>query len=163
ISLPDEFARAAVWLNRLGDAGHVTVVPGNHDAYVAVNWAQGAGQWSSHMTNRGWQPEGAAPTDVQSGFPFVRRIGPLAPGGVSTALPMPPFIAAGRLGATQIKALARILSELRARDTFRVVLIHHPPFAGGIYKRKSLLDPEPFQEVIRTAGAELVLHGHMHV
>lgn len=163
ISLPDEFARAALWLNRLGDADRVTVVPGNHDAYVAVNWAQGAGQWSDHMTNRGWQPEGAAPTDVQSGFPFVRRVGPVALVGVSTALPMPPFIAAGRLGAAQLEALARTLSELRAPDTFRVVLIHHPPFAGGIYKRKALLDAGPFQEVIRVAGAELVLHGHMHV
>jgi 3',5'-cyclic AMP phosphodiesterase CpdA len=163
ISLPDEFARAALWLNRLGDGDRVTVVPGNHDAYVAVNWARGAGQWSSHMTNRGWQPEGAAPTGVQSGFPFVRRIGPLALVGVSTALPMPPFIAAGRLGAAQLEALARTLSELRAPDTFRVVLIHHPPFAGGIYKRKALLDAGPFQDVIRAAGAELVLHGHMHV
>jgi len=163
ISLPDEFSRAALWLNRLGDADRVTIVPGNHDAYVAVNWAQGAGQWSDYMTNRGWQPEGAAPTDVQSGFPFVRRVGPLALVGVSTALPMPPFIAAGRLGATQIEALARTLTQLRSPDTFRVVLIHHPPFAGGAYKRKSLLDREPFQEVIRTAGAELILHGHMHM
>lgn len=163
ISLPDEFARAALWLNRLGDADRVTVVPGNHDAYVAVNWAQGAGQWSHYMTNRGWQPEGGAPTDVQNGFPFVRRLGPLALVGVSTALPMPPFIAAGRLGAAQLEALARTLSELRSPEIFRVVLIHHPPFAGGAYKRKSLLDADAFQDVIRSAGAELVLHGHMHI
>lgn len=163
ISLPDEFARAALWLNRLGDGGRVSVVPGNHDAYVSVDWADGAGRWSDYMTNRGWQPEGAAPADVQSGFPFVRRIGPLALVGVSTALPMPTFVAAGRLGAQQIEALARVLSELRSPDTFRVVLIHHPPFPGGAYRRKSLLDADDFQDAIRSAGAELILHGHMHM
>jgi len=163
ISLPEEFTRAAAWLGRLGAADRVTDIPGNHDAYVAVNWAAGAGRWSEYMTNRGWQPEGAAPADVQSGFPFVRRIGPLALIGVSTALPMPPFIAAGRLGAAQIEALARILSELRSPDLFRVVLIHHPPFPGGAYKRKSLLDAAAFQDAIRAAGAELVLHGHTHI
>lgn len=163
ISLPEEFARAALWLERLGDADHVTVVPGNHDAYVAVDWAQGAGRWSPYMTNRGWQPEGGAPADVQDGFPFVRRIGPLALIGVSTALPTPPFIAAGQVGAMQMRALARILTELRAPDLFRVVMIHHPPLPGGAYRRKSLLDAAAFREVIRSAGAELILHGHMHI
>ena len=163
ISLPEEFERAALWLQRLGDAERVTVVPGNHDAYVAVDWAAGAGRWSPYMTNLGWQPEGAAPAGVQDGFPFVRRAGPLALIGVSTALPMPPFVAAGRLGEAQMAALARILAELRAPDVFRVVLIHHPPIPGGAYKRKSLLDAAAFRDVIRSAGAELVLHGHMHI
>lgn len=163
ISLPEEFARAALWLERLGDAERVTVIPGNHDAYVSVDWAEGAGRWASYMTNRGWQPDGAAPASVQDGFPFVRRIGPLALIGVSTALPTPPFIAAGQLGAAQMEALGRILTELRAPDVFRVVLIHHPPIPGGAYRRKSLLDAAAFREVIRAAGAELVLHGHMHI
>lgn len=163
ISLPEEFARAAAWLGRLGATDRVTVVPGNHDAYVAVNWADGPGRWSDYMTNRGWHPEGAAPAGVQDGFPFVRRVGPLALIGVSTALPTLPFIAAGRLGAAQLEALERVLGELRAPDVFRVVLIHHPPFTSGGYKRKSLLDAAAFLDVIRAAGAELVLHGHMHM
>jgi 3',5'-cyclic AMP phosphodiesterase CpdA len=36
ISLPGEFEMAADWLRRLGTPDRVTVVPGNHDAYVAL-------------------------------------------------------------------------------------------------------------------------------
>jgi hypothetical protein len=42
-------------------------------------------------------------------------------------------------------------------------MIHHPPFAGGAYKRKSLRDAGAFAGIIAEHGAELVLHGHMHV
>ncbi len=163
ISLPQEFARAGQWLRRLGDGDRVTVIPGNHDAYVDVPWSEGAGRWAEFMANRGWQPEGVAPADNQAGFPFVRRFGRVALVGLSTALPMPPFIAAGELGAPQIEAMRRTLAELGAAGAFRVVLIHHPPFPGGGYKRKSLLDSAAFQEAIRAAGAELILHGHMHM
>ena len=38
ISLPAEFVQAAAWLRELGDAAWVTVIPGNHDAYVKVKW-----------------------------------------------------------------------------------------------------------------------------
>ena len=163
ISLQQEFARAGQWLRRLGTGEHVTVIPGNHDAYVDFPWDEGAGRWAEFMSNRGWQPEGVAPGGTQSGFPFVRRIGRVALVGLSTALPMPPFIAAGQLGETQIADLAQVLRRLGAEDVFRVVLIHHPPFPGGAYKRKSLLDAEAFQAAVRDAGAELVLHGHTHV
>jgi 3',5'-cyclic AMP phosphodiesterase CpdA len=39
ISLPQEFEGAARWLRTLGPADKVTVIPGNHDAYVAVHGA----------------------------------------------------------------------------------------------------------------------------
>lgn len=163
ISLPQEFARAGQWLRQMGDGARVTVIPGNHDAYVDLPWEEGAGRWAEFMRNRGWQPEGAAPAENPGGFPFVRRFGRIALIGLSTGIPMPPFIAAGALGADQIAALRRILTELASEDCFRVVLIHHPPFPGGAYKRKSLLDAEAFQAAIRESGAELVLHGHTHV
>lgn len=163
ISLPEEFARAADWLRRLGAGESVTVIPGNHDAYVDLPWSEGVGRWSDYMTNRAWDPDGAAPSGTLDGFPFVRRYGAIALVGVSTAVPMPAFIAAGRLGAPQIEALQRTLVTLRAEGAFRVILIHHPPFPGGAYKRKSLLDAEAFQAVVRDVGAELVLHGHTHV
>ena len=35
ISLVAEFAPARAWLESVGTPDHVTVVPGNHDAYVA--------------------------------------------------------------------------------------------------------------------------------
>ena len=42
-----------------------------------------------------------------TGFPFVRRRGPLALIGLSTALPTPPFVATGRLAATSSRGSAR--------------------------------------------------------
>jgi len=83
--------------------------------------------------------------------------------GLSTAVPMPVFVAAGRLGTTQLAALRTTLLQLKNSDTCRVILIHHPPFPGGAYKRKALLDARDFAEVVSEAGAELILHGHTHV
>jgi 3',5'-cyclic AMP phosphodiesterase CpdA len=160
ISLPREFENAATWLRRLGAANRVTVIPGNHDAYVTVAQSEGIGRWRDYMTDLDWERGADTAADP---FPFVRRIGKLALVGVSTAVPMPVFVAAGKLGDTQLGALRDILRQLRDSDAFRVVLIHHPPFPGGAYKRKALLDAGAFAAVVRDAGAELVLHGHTHV
>ncbi|MGH6892998.1 MAG: metallophosphoesterase family protein [Dongiaceae bacterium] len=160
ISLPREFENAAHWLRRLGPSDKVTVIPGNHDAYVAVPQSEGIGRWRDYMTDLAWErTDTAAAVDS---FPFVRRVGPLALIGVSTAVPMPPFVAAGKLGAAQLTALRGILTQLR-NSAFRVVLIHHPPFPGGAYRRKALLDAKEFVDVLRESGAELVLHGHTDV
>src|SRR5690606_9213308 len=35
-ALPEEFARAAAWLERLAPAERISLVPGNHDALVPV-------------------------------------------------------------------------------------------------------------------------------
>ena len=43
-------------------------------------------------------------------FPFVRRRGPLALIGVSSAVPTPPLMATGRLGRAQLDALDRRFS-----------------------------------------------------
>jgi len=161
ISLPAEFENAARWLRRLGPADKVTVIPGNHDAYVSLPQSEGVGRWRDYMTDLAWErADGDAAIDS---FPFVRRVGPLALIGLSTAIPMPLFVAAGKLGAAQLAALRTTLAQLKESGAFRVVLIHHPPFPGGAYKRKSLLDAREFTDVVRDAGAELILHGHTHV
>ena len=159
ISLPAEFENAARWLRRLGPADKVTVIPGNHDAYVSMPQSEGVGRWRDYMTDLAWERmDGAAAADS---FPFVRRVGPLALVGLSTAVPMPLFIAAGKLGATQLAALRSTLLQLKESGAFRVVLIHHPPFPS-VYKRKALLDAQELVNVVRDAGAELILHGHTH-
>jgi 3',5'-cyclic AMP phosphodiesterase CpdA len=161
ISLPEEFENAARWLRQLGAADTVTAIPGNHDAYVSIPNAEGIGRWRDYMTDLAWErTDGAAPMDP---FPFVRRVGPVALVGLSTAVPMPLFVAAGRLGTAQLAALRGTLLQLKDSGACRVILIHHPPFPGGGYKRKALLDAQDFVEVVREAGAELILHGHTHV
>ena len=164
IALPAEFAQAHAFLQRIGKPEQVTVVPGNHDAYVSLPWIKSAGLWDAYMTGKHYDDAGGErpPRDVRD-FPFVRRIGGVALIGVSTALPTRPFSAAGELGPDQLKRLDTILAELGDAGAFRVILIHHPPFGGGAYKRKSLRDATPLAEIIRSRGCELMLHGHTHM
>lgn len=168
ISLLGEFAAAAVWLRRLGPSPAVTVVPGNHDAYVGLPWEKSTGLWRDNMT--GLMPGEAltpgAPERAVTGaddFPFVRQRGPVALIGTSTAIPTMPFSAAGELGRSQLQRLADILERLGAAGLCRVLLIHHPPFIEGGGYRKSLRDYKALRDVLQHKGVELILHGHTHV
>lgn len=154
IALEAEFAQARVWLHDLGSPHDVTLVPGNHDAYVRPALAAHATHLSDYM--RGDAADSTAIT-----FPFVRRRGPLAIVGLSSALPTGPFMATGRLGPEQIARLDDMLGQLDG--LCRVVLVHHPPGGsrGGRFKR--LIDAAALCEVLRRRGAEMVLHGHDHV
>jgi 3',5'-cyclic AMP phosphodiesterase CpdA len=161
ISLPTEFARTAHWLRTLGSPLDVTVVPGNHDAYVAVSWERSWAAWCDFMTN---DPVEAAPINSPNhdAFPIVRRRGPLALIGLSTALPTAPGRSSGRIGSRQLERLASCLVVAGSAKLFRVVLLHHPPMADDAPEHKRLADAEDFREVIARSGAELVLHGHEH-
>jgi 3',5'-cyclic AMP phosphodiesterase CpdA len=161
ISLPAEFARAGAWLQGLGQSHEVTVVPGNHDAYVAVPWSDSLGLWAPFMAGRRADGADRPPTRLED-FPFVRERDGIALIGVSTALPMPVRSAAGRIGSDQLAALARELDALGERGLFRVVLLHHPPLGGDLQPRKRLLDATEFAAVVARHGAELILHGHTH-
>jgi 3',5'-cyclic AMP phosphodiesterase CpdA len=162
ISLPQEFENATRWLNQIGPAEKVTVIPGNHDAYVRVPQSDGWSHWRDYMTDLAWERGDTVPV-VADSFPFVRRIGPLALIGLSSAVPTPPFFASGTLGPAQLRALHEILVQLGRIGAFRVVLIHHPPLYGEHQRRKALTDAREFGEIVLAAGAELILHGHMHM
>ncbi len=165
LSLPGEFEAAAAWLQRLGPPDRVTVVPGNHDAYVALPFAGSWQRWAGYMSNETpGEPDGnpgREPAGFED-FPLVRRRGPLAVVGVSSAMPSAPGMATGRLGAAQLHELERQLVRLGKEGRFRVVLMHHPPLDETTKHRKRLLDSAEFRAVLRRAGAELVLHGHDH-
>ena len=154
IALPDEFAAAAAWLRALGTAESVSVVPGNHDAYVRVAAASSLARWDAYM--RGDSP---APAD---GFPFVRRRDSVALIGLTTAEPSPPGMAYGSLGNRQLARLGACLAEARRAGDFRIVLLHHRPIDEGLAHHKRLRDSAAFRRVIAREGAELVLHGHTH-
>jgi 3',5'-cyclic AMP phosphodiesterase CpdA len=152
LSLAGEFAPARAFLERLAPPAHVTVVPGNHDAYVRAEALTHLSAWREYL--RGDEAGEAR-------FPFVRKRGPVALIGLSTALPTLPFSSAGKLGREQIESLAAVLRDLRQAGLFRVVLIHHPP-AGRRPFHKRLIDAAAFRATIAEHGAELVLHGHDH-
>jgi len=159
ISLPEEFHTALSWLKSVGSGEHVSVVPGNHDAYVPVPWAQSLGLWQEYMTSNA----GAASLVTHSGrFPYVRVFDRIAIIGLSTALPTLPLLACGKLGASQREALATILKALGAEKLYRIVLIHHPPLRHQNSRRKGLSDAKALMDILASQGAELVLHGHNH-
>jgi len=151
VSLESEFAAAARWLAQVGTPERVTLVPGNHDAYIRRMAGSAAQHWREYM--RG---------DDAAGFPFVRRRGPLAIIGLTTSLPTGPLMATGRLGGEQLARLAEILIALAREPLFRVVLIHHPPIPNRRHYMKRLIDGAMFRAMIAEHGAELILHGHNH-
>ena len=87
ISLPTEFTRAAEWLKQLGGPQDVTVIPGNHDVYVATAWPKSLGLWGAYIAGDGQPP--ASDFDV---FPTLRRRGPVALVGLSSGVPKPPLL-----------------------------------------------------------------------
>ncbi|HSO42249.1 MAG TPA: metallophosphoesterase [Rhodospirillales bacterium] len=161
ISLPGEFPAAARWLETLGPADTVSVVPGNHDAYVSVPWAGSCALWSAYMTGER-SGKGFAPPSGPDDFPYLRRLGDVAIIGLSTAIPTPPGWASGRLGEAQLDRLDGMLAEAGDEGAFRIVLLHHPPIEGDNPVRKRLVDVAALQQVIARRGAELLLHGHDH-
>jgi 3',5'-cyclic AMP phosphodiesterase CpdA len=146
-SLPAEFARAAEWLAGLATQMQVNVVPGNHDALVSVPAAEGLGRWHQFM-------EGGMPA------PWIARRDGVAFIGLTSALPSAPLLATGRLGAAQLERLEVLLGEEQRAGRLRVVLLHHPLADGAVSGRKALSDRAALRDVLRRAGAELVLHGH---
>jgi hypothetical protein len=42
-------------------------------------------------------------------------------------------------------------------------MIHHPPHLAGAPAGRNLTDARAFEAMIARTGAELVIHGHMHV
>lgn len=156
IALADEFVQARNWLESLGTATDVTVIPGNHDAYLTSGWRQGWPQWQAFMAS----DETLGQPD--SLFPSLRVRGPVAFIGLSTACASPPLFATGTLGAQQLASFERLLLETGNAGLCRVVLIHHPPIPGTEKWRKRLTDGAEFCALIAKHGAELILHGHRH-
>jgi len=160
LGLPEEFLRAADWLHHLGKPDDVTVIPGNHDAYVRLHPDTRTRHWRPYMeSNEAGEALFATPDD---GFPFVRRFGDIGIVALSSAIPTMPFVAAGKLGKPQLDYLASALDTLGREGLFRVVLIHHPPLPGQAGWARGLRDAKKLREVLKEHGAELVLHGHDH-
>src|SRR5882724_11258000 len=153
LGLTAEFAAAREWLAELGDVDRVTVIPGNHDAYVPGAFEELTDAWHDYMTG----DNSRAVT-----FPFIRKRGPVAIVGTSSAIATAPLMATGEIGGGQAAALASRLAALGRAGLFRVVLIHHAPVSRTSQWHRRLVDADLFRRAIAEAGAELILHGHNH-
>jgi 3',5'-cyclic AMP phosphodiesterase CpdA len=153
LGLPDEFDNARAWLDNLGEPKDVTVIPGNHDAYVHGAVEEFTDAWHPYML-------GDEAREVH--FPFIRKRGNVAIVALSSAVPTAPLMATGEIGGGQAAALASRLAALGRSALFRVVLIHHPPVVKSSRWHKRLVDGDLFRQAIAESGAELILHGHNH-
>ena len=152
IGMPSEFRRAAAWMETLGDPADVSFVPGNHDAYVRA---------AMPFLKTIFEPWTTGDSGV-SGFPYLRLRGEVAIIGLSSGVPTAPLMATGKLGRSQLEAFAQLLKTTGEKGLARVVLIHHPPLAKGAPPFRGLTDAAAFERVVRSHGAEAVLHGHSH-
>jgi 3',5'-cyclic AMP phosphodiesterase CpdA len=98
-------------------------------------------------------------------FPVVKLRGPVAFIGLATALPRPPLVAAGALGAPQLDALNAVLAHPAVAGRTPVVLQHHPP-DNPPSRLKTMLeglhDADELQRALAPVTRGLVLHGHLH-
>ena len=148
-------------LAELARANIVSVlIPGNHDAYVRMPPHRSWDHWAPYMVGDGAGVGDPAPEFGD--FPTVRVRDRVALIGLCSAVPTPLFQASGRLGSVQLARVEAVLEELRDRDVYRVVLVHHPLVDRESPRRRQLLDAAGLREVLARCGAELVLHGHRH-
>ena len=158
VGLAAEFQTGLNFLKSLGEGTDVSVVPGNHDAYVRSTAHHSLLNWGDYMRGDGVNGDVTA----ENAFPFVRRREGIALVGVSTAIPTHPFMATGKVGRAQRERLGQILDQLAGEGLFRVVMIHHPP-CGIRAGHKRLIDAEEVRACLARHGAELVICGHDHV
>jgi len=170
VSLEAEWREALRWIEGTERApADVTVIPGNHDAYVPEVVARGTFQalFAAYQSREAGPATGeatapASPGDGQSMYPFVRLRGPLALVAVNSCVPTGDLGAWGRIGPPQLERIEATLGHAELQGKVRVVLIHHPPvqLKGG--EERNLKDRAALAAVLQRVGAELVVHGHDH-
>lgn len=158
IGLRSEIAQARDWLNSLGPASRVILVPGNHDVYAkgSANAAEQA--WHDYLF-----PEVLQDSELNPGtFPTLRRQGRLSFIGLSSACVSPVFMATGKLGSDQLNKLDALLQREAEAGQLVSLLIHHPPLPGMTDWRKGLSDTRALKRVLENHPPALIFHGHLH-
>lgn len=156
LGLETEIENASLWLQALGPPEFVSVVPGNHDAYVPGAFSRICNAW------RAWM-QGDHPHMSGVPFPYLRVREDVALIGISSARASAPFMATGYFRKLQAKAVEQLLAEAKRKNLFRIIMIHHSPIARTAGFRRRLVGASLFRWILKRHGAELVLHGHTHL
>ena len=158
VAIEGEWRQALRWIDATGTGPDaMTVIPGNHDAYVAdVVEAR-----AFETLFAAYQSSDLSPP-ASTSYPFVRFRGPLALVAINSCVPTGDLGAWGTIGEAQLARVEAILRDPALSGKARVVLLHHPPvkLKGG--EERNLKDRDAFGAMLGRAGAELVLHGHDH-
>lgn len=159
LSTNAEIQATTAWLEATGKPYDVSVIPGNHDAYVPGAYEKICQAWKPWMSG----DEALLSYTTEKMFPYIRVRGPIALIGISTANATPPFLASGYFGRGQARRTVNALQHARKAGLFRVVMIHHPPIRDATPWHKRLIGIRRFTAAMSTGGAELILHGHTHM
>lgn len=163
LALESEFEEARALIDTM--RADVTVIPGNHDIYLRSTHRNR--RFPHHFATflRSDLPEYAI--DLPAGlFPCVKLRGPAAIIALSSAVPRPPFIAAGFLGHEQLDALRRVLEHPEVARRMPVLLVHHAPIdsrARWQQLRDGLVDAAALRATLMPLERGLVLFGHIHM
>jgi 3',5'-cyclic AMP phosphodiesterase CpdA len=158
VSLESEWQAARSWIEGLGtDPAHVTVIPGNHDAYVHQVVRDG-------VFERIFAPYQSAELrrDAEV-YPFARVREGVAIIGVNSCVATGDLGAWGVIGEPQRRRLEDLLADPHLRGKTRVLLIHHPPVVNKQGEHRNLRDRDALAALLSRTGADLVLHGHDHM
>lgn len=151
LGLEAEIKNAWKWLKKIGKGKDVSVVCGNHDAYVRGSLENACEKWKEYMRGDG---------EKNVSFPYVRQRGEIAIIGVNSGVATAPLMAKGYFQNEQAEKLRDILEK--TKDKFRVIVIHHPPVIKNFLNTKRLVGADRFQKIVKEYGAELIIHGHTH-
>ena len=125
LGLDAEIGNARLWLETLGAPDRVSVICGNHDAYVAGAFEAALAAWQPWITD----DTGRAIASADD-YPVLRRRGDISIIACNSARATAPFFATGYFYAAQAETLEGMLAQEAREGRCRVVLIHHPPIGG---------------------------------
>ncbi len=150
---------AKTWLSEIESHANISLVPGNHDAYVPGALNRVLEQWNPWIKGQSEQDD----------FPFVHEISlPNTPEKgiavfcLSSAIATRPFNAQGKIGAAQLERLAALFKRYSKENWFQLVMLHHPPLAGLTKKHRILRDEIQMTEALQELAPHLVVYGHNH-
>jgi len=165
LALESEYDEARRLLDSVARSVEVTVVPGNHDIYLPS--IQRERRFPRHFAKFLVSDLPEFALELPAGaYPCVKLRGPAAIIALSSAVPRPPFVAAGYVGKVQLAALEKVLAHPEVARRTPVILIHHPPVDGRIrlaQLRDGLVDAASLRRVLAPLARGLVLFGHLHV
>ena len=159
IALPEEIQVANKYLKLLNNKNNISIVPGNHEAYVKKSLNKILNEWSIYMKD---DFNHLIINNNKNQFPYLKIKNNIAIIGLSTACSSLPGLAIGKIGIKQINKLIKILKFLSKYSIFKILIMHHPPYNNKSYWNKRLIDSSTLLDIIKCYEIHLILHGHMH-
>ncbi|MBR4985185.1 MAG: metallophosphoesterase [Proteobacteria bacterium] len=160
LALPGEFSAVRHVLDSYFEDAQMSIVPGNHDFYTGESLK--ARRFEKMIyTHR----PGNVDLGTEDVWPFVNVFGDVAVIGLNSAQPRPWFVAAGRLGVSQLEALEKALNHPEVAGRFKIVALHHHLFQVVMTPGESLRQLEDRAELLdicRRNNVGLIVHGHNH-